>query len=410
MVHIKGNLVYALLIASFSFFVDPAVVACLSKENAVPEAVSEKGQPDTQEESGDAAPERKIPQLGPGTWEPLFEIGESIYPSVAIGTATLKQGPWDDQQHIGDPWGTIGIAVRGTEDNCPVTAEISGGNFVRPSTFAGTLADKDAVYCVYPNLKYEYEKLLNVKQTVPETLSFKVTIGKNVQPEKVVRIQVRPVNECVYYFVDSAGTLNDVSFFFAAYVNENHPFISQILKEAIDAKRVDSFSGYSDDRDSVRTEIEAIWNTLRKRGMHYSAMPASADDDNPYLESQYVRLLGESVHYAQANCVDGSVLMASIFRKIGLDASLIAVPEHMFVAVNLDPEGKETIFIETTMLGNSSLDEAIETGHEQYVEGKDKFDSGKEEDMAYHIINSQGARTMGIIPIKDSSADEPDRK
>ena len=133
-------------------------------------------------------------------------------------------------------------------------------------------------------------------------------------------------------------------------------------------------------------------------------MPASADDNNPYLESQYVRLLGESINYVQANCVDGSVLMASIFRKIGLNASLVAVPGHMFVGVSLDPEGKDNIYIETTDLGQSTFEEALKNGDEAYEKGKGKFDSDKEDEQEYNIINIQDARLAGIMPIKDSSA------
>jgi hypothetical protein len=359
--------------------------------------------------SEEKADERKLPQLEPGQWEPLFELGDSIYPSLIICTATLKTGLWqdDDKKHLGDRWGIIGIAVRGVGDKCPVDVEISGEGFIRPSVFSGELADKGVVYCVYPDLKYDYEKLLAVKQTVPETLNFKVRIGAKPFQEKTVRVQVRPVNECLLNFIDSTGDTNDVSYFFAAYVNENHPFINQILKEAIQSGKVDNFEGYSGDdsgKESVKAQIKAIWATLQDRGIHYSAMPASADDDNPFLSSQYVRLLGESINYTQANCVDGSVLMASIFRKIGLNVSLIELPDHMFISVGLDPEGKDNVYIETTDLGQSTFEEALESGRRQYEEVKGKFDSQKDEDHGYNIVNIQDARRMGIIPIKDSTA------
>ena len=404
MPYLKIKLTYVLFLASLFLFANPVTVTCSAEEKVAPEAASVTDKTDVQEGSGNAVAERQLPQLEPGEWEPLFEMGENIYPSVVISTATLKNGFWDDKQHIGDPCGTIGIAVRGTEDNCPVKVEISCGNFIAPSVFTCTLAKKETVYCAYPSLDYDYEKLLAVKQTVPGTLIFKVTIGNKPKSEKAVRVQIRPINECVYYFIDSSGNLHDSSYFFAAYVNENHPIVSQILKEAIASEIVDGFRGYSGDKEDVKKEIEAIWETLKKRGVHYTTMAASADDSNPYIGSQYVRLLGESIDYAQANCVDGSVLMASVFRKIGLDVSLIILHDHMFISVNLDKEGKEPIYIETTRLNDSSLDEAMEIGHEEYVEDKDKFDSEKDEYWDYHIANIQDARVAGIMPIKDSSA------
>lgn len=366
-------------------------------------AIAADADKDAKTEPENEVATRKLPDLKPGNWEPLFEMGESIYPSVVVSTATLKEGIWNDKQHIGDPWGIIGIAARGIENNCPVNVEISGGNFVKPSVYAGTLADMNTVYCIYPDLKYDYEKLLAVKQIVPETLSFKVKIGGKEYPEKTVRVQVRPINECVSYFVDSSGNINDVSELFAAYVNENHPAISQIMKDALTSKSVGSFAGYQGDEDDVMKEIKAIWDTLKKRGMHYSSIAASTEDNNPYMGTQYVRLLGESINYSQANCVDGSVLMASIFRKIGLNTSLIELPDHMFVSVDLDQEGKNTVFIETTALSDESIDEAMKEGYEQYAENKDKFDSKKEDEQEYNIIDIQAARAAGIMPIKDSS-------
>lgn len=373
------------------------------------QAIYSESDQGVQEENADGVPDRNIPQLESGKWEPLLEVGDSIYPSLIISTATLKIDLWDetDKQHLGDPWGIIGIAVRGAKDNCAVVVEIWGESFIKPSIFNGELAQKDTVYCVYPDLKYDYEKLLKVKQTVPETLSFKVKLGDKTYPVKTLRLQVRPVNECVFSFVDSSGNLNDVSHLFAAYVNENHPFINQILKEAMQSDKIDSFEGYSDDagnKESVMAQVEAVWKALQDRGIRYSAMPASADDDNPYIDSQYVRLLGESINYTQANCVDGSVLMASIFRKIGLNVSLIEVPGHMFIGVALDPEGKENIYIETTDLGQTSFGEAIQDGNQTYNEAMGKFDSGKEDEREYNIINIQDARRMGIMPIKDFSA------
>ena len=126
MTYLKIKLTYILLIIPLFLFANPVTVTCSNETGA-------------QDGDSNAAAERKLPQLEQGKWEPLFEMGEDIYPSVVISMATLKIGFWDDKQHIGDLRGTIGIAVRGTEDNCPVKVEISCGNFIAPSVFTSTL-------------------------------------------------------------------------------------------------------------------------------------------------------------------------------------------------------------------------------------------------------------------------------
>ena len=72
--------------------------------------------------------------------------------------------------------------------------------------------------------------------------------------------------------------------------------------------------------------------------------------------SQHVRLIDESITHSQANCVDGSVLLASILRKIGLYASLVLVPGHCFVAFSLDRELEEIRGLETTLIGAQDIE------------------------------------------------------
>jgi hypothetical protein len=76
---------------------------------------------------------------------------------------------------------------------------------------------------------------------------------------------------------------------------------------------------------------------------------------NQNIASQYVRTLQESFVNTQANCVDGSVLFASVLRKLGIEPFLGIVPGHMFVGYYLDREMTTRSFLETTMLGNEDL-------------------------------------------------------
>ena len=345
----------------------------------------------------------RIPDLKPGKWEPLYRMGKNLFPSVVISTVTLKEED-DDRvpNQLGALWGTIGIAICSPKNDCPISLEVSSGTFFKPTTFSVTLPKKGVTYFVFPDLKYEYEKLLKVTQTVPEDVTYKVTIDGNTEPEKTDHIQVRSINECVYYFVDYDENSVDTPWFFAAYVNENHPYINGVLSDALKSKKVSSFSGTSGDEESQLEEINAIWETLRHRGMHYSSITTTADDDNSDLSSQHVRLLGQSINFSQANCVDGSVLLASILRKIGFDVSLIATDDHMYVAVASGKDGDSLMCIETTMLGDSSLDEAIEEGNKEFEENEDKFYSDDDKYSDFNIINIMEARSMGIMPIKDA--------
>lgn len=348
--------------------------------------------------------ESRVPDLKPGKWEPLYRMGKNLFPSVVISTVTLKEDEDDerDPNHLGAIWGTIGIAICAPKNDCPVSVEISSGTFIKPTMFNVTLPKKGTTYFLFSDLKYEYEKLLKVTQTVPEDITFKVIIDGKNDPERTDHLQVRSINECVYYFVDYDGNSVDTPWFFAAYANENHPYINGVLADALNSGKVSSFSGPSGDEKSQLDEINAIWDALKRRGIHYSSITTTSDDDNPDLSSQHVRLLGQSINYSQANCVDGSVLLASILRKIGFDVNLVTTEDHMYVAIASGEDGDSLMCIETTMLGDSSLEEAIEDGNKEFDEDEDKFFSDDDKYSDYNIISIMDARSMGIMPIKDS--------
>ena len=341
------------------------------------------------------------PVLEPGRWQVVTETNDVIYASFLIATATLRLDTDQDPLILGDQMGMVGAKIRAPRDNCPVEVEISSPDYIQVSRFVGTLPKAGLTYGVWPVLKYEYGKLLSLHQTVPETLTVKVSLDGKPAGEESLRMQIRPINEVLFGFEDEDG-FTDMSWTFAAYVNENHPFIDEILREALNLGIMSSFAGYQKDPKSVRDEIKAIWQALKKRGFSYSNITTtSSGEDNVY--TQHVRLMGEALKTAQANCVDGSVLLASILRKLGLRVYLVAVPGHMFLAVDLDEEGKETIGIETTMLADSTLTEAIREADNQIKAAGDKFEDP--DSIEYQMIDIDSARRMGVIPIRDLGSD-----
>ena len=65
-----------------------------------------------------------------------------------------------------------------------------------------------------------------------------------------------------------------------------------------------------------------------------------------------MRLLDETINNDQANCADGSVLFASLLRKIGIEAYLVMVPRHCYLAFALDEKGEKIVALETTLIGS----------------------------------------------------------
>jgi len=146
----------------------------------------------------------------------------------------------------------------------------------------------------------------------------------------------------------------DLCFMFAAYVNEQHPFVDKLLREALDRGAVDSFTGYqSGDAGEVYRQVFAVWDALSARDVRYSDITATAAESES-VYCQHVRLLDETINNNQANCVDGSVLFASVLRKVGIEAYLVMVPRHCYLAFALDEKGEKIVALETTLMQSAA--------------------------------------------------------
>lgn len=339
-------------------------------------------------------------------WSMVSEFGKSLYPSLIISTSTFQPDPDEEQDKtvFGDPMGLIGVAVVAPGDGAKVTVEIESQKLIQPSKLDAVLPEAGVEYYLFPVLRYEYDSLLKVRQPFPEVVTARLSVNGKPAGEKQERFVARSVNDCPFGVVDEEGEYTPLDVIFAAYVNENHPIVDEILGEALNSGDTESFAGYQGDADAVLREMEAVWNVLKERGFAYSSITRPSIYDET-VHTQHVRLIGDSIKTAQANCVDGSVLLASVFLKLGLSPFLVCVPGHMFMGVYLDQEGTEFACIETTMLSNSTFAEAVEAGNEQFHKNRRKLENENNSDPGYSVIHLPEARAMGILPLREPRAE-----
>lgn len=364
-------------------------------------------------------------------WEPIIYPDNQLFPSLIIGTAVIKAPEdsfpsWGDN-HLGDPQGVIGIWADNIPEGSKIEVKVHENDYMKAGRFEGKVADGGEV-TIHPKIPYKYDPLARVKQVVPLDITVELKVNGESLGEKTVTATLRTVNDCLFGVVedDDGEKYSDYSWLFAAYVNEDHPWVDRTLKEALATKIVPAFDGYqSGDPEQVLLQVFSIWNVLQRRGLRYSNITTTSAESES-VHSQHVRLFDESVEAAQANCVDGSVLLAAVLRKIGLNSSLVLVPGHMFLAVSLDDD--TVIGLETTMMGSADLAEvdekrlasflkfdlegkkneeswatfeaAIDAGTSALQEAADKFDS---DDSDYWLIDLAAARSLGILPISSAN-------
>jgi hypothetical protein len=148
-------------------------------------------------------------------------------------------------------------------------------------------------------------------------------------------------------------------------------------------------------------QVNAIWVALQRRGITYSSITNTTPVKGVY--AQHVRFLDESINMTQANCVDGSVLIASVLKKIEIKTALVLVPGHCYLAFySYDPaKGGKLYGLETTMLGGkSTLSDAINSATFQanlsIQKNAAKFD---QENSGFMLVDLGQAREAGIMPI-----------
>ena len=233
------------------------------------------------------------------------------------------------------------------------------------------LPESGKEYVIYPDIIWDYNALRENEQPCPVTVSIQASLNKKELGNSMHTYSMRSVNECLLGYIDSKMKFHDTGDFFAAYVNEDNPQIDLILREALNARIVNRFWGYqSKDPKVVDKQVYALWYVLQKRGFKYSSISNSSLSSNVVF-AQRVRTFDDALASAQINCVDGSVLFASLLKAININPILVRIPGHMFVGYYTDRMHKKIHFLETSMIGDVNLNDFFpEEKLDSTMEGK----------------------------------------
>lgn len=287
------------------------------------------------------------------------ELGGNIFPSAILSTATTDAQiiiP-GDTIYLGNPKSCIAIRVKSRHANSKVRIVVAQTPFFSESVSEFILEKSWTNYLIFPDIIWNYEALKNNNQAIPISVAVTVELNQKDLGQKVRTFSVRSVNECLLGYVDSNMKFHDTGIFFAAYVNEENPMIDELLREALNTRIVNRFLGYqSGKKDAVDKQVYALWNVLQKRNFRYSSVSNTSLSSN-VVYAQRVRTFDDALASSQINCVDGTVLFASLLRAINIDPILVRTPGHMFVGYYTDSSHKDKNFLETTMIGDANMDD-----------------------------------------------------
>lgn len=300
----------------------------------------------------------KCTSTRPG-FEITDELGGNIFPSAILSVATTSAQVIQpsDSVYLGNPKSCISIRLKSRSAYSRVRIEVGETPFFARSVSEFVLEKPRKEYIIYPDIIWNYEALKNIAQAEPISVAITVEMNGEELGQRVRTFSVRSINECLLGYVSNGTKFHDTGIFFAAYVNEENPMIDKLLREALNTRIVNRFLGYqSAVPGAVDKQVYALWNVLQKRKFRYSSVSNTSLSSN-VVYSQRVRTFDDALESSQINCVDGTVLFASLLRAINIEPILVRTPGHMFVGYYTDSTHKNMNFLETTMIGDVDLDD-----------------------------------------------------
>lgn len=298
---------------------------------------------------------------------------QTFYPSLVLGLANYVA-------QDGEGFELIGYQLTNPTEKSELVIKLNASALTEETTFRQTLEGKGKQFSFSPPINWDYQKLRALNQPGNVNLTFTCSIDGEEIDNQTLRLSYRSVNECVYGIVVD-GEYQDWKEMFAAYVNEDNPNVDVFLQQALATGIVDNFSGYQQDTAHVLNQVRAAWYVLQDQGVKYSSITNTSNSARK-VATQHVRFFDEVFNNQQANCVDGSVFLSSILKKVGIRPFLVLEPGHMYLGFYASNDETLPYLLETTAVGHVDLQKI-------YIQDNQAF--GIEENVQAGFLSQQFA-------------------
>ncbi|SFO87793.1 hypothetical protein SAMN05428949_6845 [Chitinophaga sp. YR627] len=284
-------------------------------------------------------------------WEPIAYFDGQIFPSMVISMANYN-GDIDNAFMNSVKSSALGFRFLSDKSYIPVKWEIESSDKSYFDKVSGDFMSQQAGQEVYfmPNIPWNMSTLTKQISSSPINIIFRVFDEDGNKSEKSIPLFMRSINDCIYRYHEQK-----FDFLFTAFIQEQHPEIDKILKEALNTKLVSAISGYQGDDVNTILQVAAIWKVLHDRGFQYSSVTTTSTNSTNIIASQAVRTFDNSMKTNQANCVDGTVVFASLLRAINISTVMVLTHNHCFLGFYTSRKKNKILYLETTMLSNADI-------------------------------------------------------
>jgi len=228
--------------------------------------------------------------------------------------------------------------------------------------------------------------------------------------DQTERIQLHARDTALLAVKAPDGSITDLTKYLAAWVTPRRPEIEQLLRRAAEHHPARCFIGYqgastlAERAAIVRAQAQAIFTALKQdANLVYVNSPLNLGQQAGQV-TQRVRLPSESLAAGgSANCIDGTVLFASLLELASLDPLVVVVPGHAFVGWRVWRGVNRYEFLETTTIGSDNFNAAQQAAQTQYddVLAKGYLSRGLFDPGGFaRLIDVAACRAQGIAPLE----------
>lgn len=256
--------------------------------------------------------------------------------------------------------------------------------------------DDTTQFCIRPTINWKWSSLLTLKSAMRVNINIKTTID-GITEDRLIIYTIHPVNE--FILAKRGESFNYLSIL-PIYVNEN---FSELDRFTISAQKYDDklsdFSAINGNPEKTILASLYLASEVAARNVEYSNINTGVADDE--FTTQKIRLINESLKMNTGNCLEGTIILASLLLRNGIDASIITEPGHAFVGVNID--ARRIKGFETTVLNASKYESPLKSAIDSFKLGSERVEknlSKYNEIQGYSILNIKQMRSwLNPIPV-----------
>jgi len=195
------------------------------------------------------------------------------------------------------------------------------------------------------------------------------------------------------------GQRIDLTSYLGAWVTPNAPEVMALLRKAAELHPQKQISGYQVDPAGVEAQVKAIYEAVKGEQVQYiNSVICFGREGSEFM--QRIRMPGETLKQRSANCIDGTVLMASVLEAASLNPGIVLVPGHAFLAWEIQERSGNWDYLETTLVSSKSFAEAQQVGR-RLAERYQAMDQTGVRSTLFRLLSIPALRVEeGVLPME----------